>query len=77
MRLIRLVWSFRGPDAKAMANHHLIHLNEYLSKHKLSAKDSGILEHSEHYTSAYILCSEELAIELRDPLRPHEAFVEE
>ena len=27
---LKLIWDFRGPDAKHIAEHHAIHLREYV-----------------------------------------------
>ena len=34
MRKIKLIWDFRGEAAAKTAEHHDIHLNEYLEKEK-------------------------------------------
>ena len=35
MRKIKLIWDFRGEAAAKTAEHHLIHLNEYLENEKI------------------------------------------
>jgi len=35
-RKIKLLWDFRGPDAKATAEHHTIHLKEFATLEKLA-----------------------------------------
>lgn len=77
MRILRLVWEFRGMDAQQIAAHHLQHLNEYLNREGIEVRDSGVQEHSEMYASAYLICEEAMALKLREPLKPHAAYLEE
>jgi hypothetical protein len=76
MRILRLVWEFRGADAKKIAEHHLIHLNEYLERNSLKVDSNGVTEHSPMYASAFLVCNETLALELREPLKPQAAYLE-
>lgn len=43
----KLIWDFRGPDAKHIAEHHAIHLREYVKSEGLEDTICDIQELSE------------------------------
>lgn len=67
----------RGPDAKRTAEHHVIHLNEFMLKEKLQNHGAGIEELSDMFCIAYLVVNEENMIAIRDALIPHRAQVAE
>ena len=71
MRNIKLIWDFRGPVAKKTADHHEIHLKEYIEREKISVIKTGTQEISEMHSIAFIAVPENLMIQLRDALKPH------
>lgn len=68
---IKFIWDFRGPDAKKIAEHHCIHLNEYLTKEALDLKLVGIEELNEFHCIAYLVVKEDNMQKHRDALKPH------
>lgn len=68
---IKLIWDFRGPDAHAIAQHHKIHLDEYLAIAKTPNAVSGIEQLSELHAIAFVTVDKENMITLRDALKPH------
>tara|TARA_B100000886_G_C20174704_1_gene387567 strand:+ start:225 stop:359 length:135 start_codon:yes stop_codon:yes gene_type:complete len=38
---VKLIWNFNGIDALKIADHHLVHLNEYISREEIDAIDRG------------------------------------
>lgn len=70
-RNIKLLWDFRGEDAKATATHHTIHLKEFSEKENLTFLEIGILEKNPMLASAFITVSEENMKIFRDALKPH------
>ena len=68
---IKLIWDMRGPDAKPMAEHHLIHIKEYTLRENLELIDSGVAELSSLHSLAYIVINEDNMIKVRDALNPH------
>ena len=70
-RKIKLIWDFKGPYASKTAEHHLIHLNEFVSREKVDVLATGTENISGNHTIAFIACSEENMPTLRDQLRPH------
>lgn len=71
---IKLIWDFRGPDAEATAKHHAIHLNDYAKKHLIESNISGFEKENDVHSIAYMHCSREQVIEIRDALKPHRAL---
>jgi hypothetical protein len=70
-RKIKLIWDFRGEAATKTAEHHVIHLNEYLEKEKYSLKKTGFEIINEMHAIAFIVVEEQDMIRFRDVLKPH------
>lgn len=70
-RQIKLIWDFRGPAAAKTAEHHEIHLKEYIAMEKLPITITGFESKSELHAIAYIVVTDEQMIPLRDALKPH------
>ena len=68
---IKLIWDFRGPDAKEIAEHHAIHLQEFAIREKLSRKEIDCEFGNDSHWMACMTVSEEEMIKVRDALRPH------
>ena len=73
MKKIQLIWEFRGPDAKKTAEHHAVHLNEYVEKqdYVLKVVDSEAINDS--YAVATMVILEKDMLEFRDTLKPQRA----
>lgn len=70
-RQIKLIWDFRGPTAAKTAEHHEIHLNEYIDAEKLPLKITGFQEINDMHSIAYMVVDQADMIPVRDALRPH------
>ncbi|WP_158962682.1 hypothetical protein [Myroides fluvii] len=70
-RLIKLIWDFRGPDALKIAEHHVIHLREYVALEKLpfTLMDKEII--NDFHAIAYLVVNDEQMKTVRDALKPH------
>jgi hypothetical protein len=68
---IKLIWDFRGPNAKPIAEHHSKHLSEFAEAEKLKNTRSGT-EHIEgmHHIAFLIVDKEHMDL-LRDRLKPN------
>lgn len=77
MRKIKLLWDFRGQVATKTAEHHEIHLKEYLEKENYSLRITGFESISEMYAIAFLVVEEKDMIAFRDALRPHRGEVYE
>lgn len=71
MKKLKLIWDFRGPDAQKTAQHHEIHLKEFIRNKNLLNEITGVEEFSELYSIAYMIINEDEMISVRDALRPH------
>ena len=68
---LKLIWDFRGPDAQKTAEHHEIHLKEFIRKESLQNEITGVEVLSDMYSVAYLVVNESEMISVRDALRPH------
>lgn len=75
MRKIKLIWDFRGPDALKIAEHHDIHLKQYVASQNLPLKITGFQLINEHHAIAYLVVEEAEMKPVRDVLKPHRATV--
>lgn len=70
-RDIKLIWDFRGAGASKTAEHHEIHLKEYVAIEGLTIDAIGHEDIHEHHAIAFMVVSEKEMRELRDILKPH------
>ena len=75
MRQIKLIWDFRGQASAKTAEHHEIHLKEFLEKENYPLKITGFEILNEMYAIAYLVVEEADMIKVRDALRPHRGEV--
>ncbi len=68
---IKLIWDFRGTESLPIAEHHRIHLDEFIQKEKLDLQETGIHKISDMYSIAYMMVSEAQMLLVRDALKPH------
>jgi len=67
---IKLIWDFRGPNAKHIAQHHAKHLNEFAETEKLQHSFTGIEELSPMHHIAFMVVEKKLMDRLRETLKP-------
>lgn len=70
-RKIKLIWDFRGPDSATTAEHHEIHLKEYIVAEKFPINITGFEVYNELHAIAFMVVTDEHMIAVRDRLRPH------
>ena len=75
MRKLKLIWDFRGPDAYKIAQHHEIHLKEYILSEQLNINVTGIENLSDMHTIAFLVVNENEMKPIRDALKPHRGQV--
>lgn len=68
---IKLIWDFRGSDSFPIAQHHQIHLEEFIKKENLQLQETGTNKINASYSIAYMMVSEPEMLKVRDALRPH------
>ena len=71
MRNIKLIWDFRGPTAERTAEHHLVHLKDYISANNLNIDITGTETLSEMHCIAFLVVKESEMTPIRDALIPH------
>lgn len=74
-RKIKLIWDFRGEAAAKTAEHHAIHLNEYLENEKRTLEKTGFEILNEMHAIAFVVVEEKDMISFRDLLKPHRGEV--
>jgi hypothetical protein len=75
MRQIKLIWDFRGEASAKTAEHHEIHLKEYISIEKLPLNITGFEIKNEIHAIAFMVVTDENMISVRDALKPHRGEV--
>ncbi|WP_439128592.1 hypothetical protein [Polaribacter sp.] len=70
-RKIKLLWDFRGEDAKKTANHHTKHLKEFTVAENLPFYSIDVLEINPMLSVAFIIVDEKNMKTFRDALKPH------
>lgn len=66
-----MIWDFRGPTSAKTAEHHEIHLKEYIAIEKLPLEITGFEALNEMHAIAYIVVTDAEMIQVRDALKPH------
>ena len=74
-RKIKLIWDFRGEASAKTAEHHDIHLKEYLDEEKITLEKTGFEIINEMHAIAFIVVEEKDMIRFRDILKPHRGEV--
>ncbi len=75
MRKLKLIWDFKGPNAKKTAEHHLIHLKEYITFNTLDINVTGTETLNDMHSFAYLVVDEADMKPIRDALKPHRGQV--
>lgn len=75
MRKIKLIWDFRGEAAAKTAEHHDIHLKEYLDEEKITLEKTGFEILNGMHAIAFLVVEEKDMITFRDILKPHRGEV--
>lgn len=70
-RKIKLIWDFRGPASAKTAEHHEIHLKEFILAENLPLNITGFEIYNELHAIAYMVVTDENMISVRDALKPH------
>ena len=75
MRKIKLIWDFRGTNALKIAEHHDIHIKEYITKEKIDCILTGVEQLNELHCLAFMVINEIDMLPIRDALKPHRGQV--
>jgi hypothetical protein len=71
MRKLKLIWDFRGPDALKIAEHHELHLKDYIASQKLNVTITGCNALTSLHAIAFMVVEESEMKPIRDVLKPH------
>ena len=75
MRKIKFIWDFRGPHARRTAEHHEIHLKDYIKIENLDIHITGVDNLSDIHTIAFLVVNEDQMKPIRDTLKPNRGQV--
>ncbi|WP_397362314.1 hypothetical protein [Olleya sp. R77988] len=75
MRQLKLIWDFKGPDALKIAEHHEIHLKQFIALEKTELNISGFEQLSDMHSIAFMVVNETEMKPIRDALKPHRGQV--
>ena len=75
MRKLKLIWDFRGPDAFKIAEHHVLHLKEYIAIQPTDMDITGFEQVSDMHSIAFMVVNENEMKPIRDALKPHRGLV--
>jgi len=75
MRQLKLIWDFKGPEAIKIAEHHEIHLKEYIKLNNVRVHKTGVEPIHELHAIAFMVVDEIDMEPLRDSLKPHRGQV--
>lgn len=75
MRQLKLIWDFRGPASQKTAEHHVIHLKDFIKRSKLKLDITGVETLSDMHSLAFLVVEESEMIAVRDALKPHRGQV--
>ncbi len=75
MRKLKLIWDFYGPDAKKIAQHHEIHLKEYIKTENFNITITSFENLSDVHSIAFLVVDEQDMKPIRDALKPHRGQV--
>ncbi|PTX63011.1 hypothetical protein C8N46_102412 [Kordia periserrulae] len=71
MGKVKLIWDFRGPNGKRTAEHHCVHLHDFIKMEKLHGEAIKVVEFSEMHAAATMIIKEEDVTVMREKLKPH------
>jgi len=72
---IKLIWDFRGPNAHKTAEHHDLHLKDFLRMNQRLNLTTGVEELGEYHCIAFLIVEKSDMTFFRDRLKPHRGQV--
>lgn len=74
-RQIKLIWDFRGPHAEKTAEHHEIHLRDFIKMNPEFHYATGVEKLADFQHIAFMIVDEQHMKTIRDRLKPHRGQV--
>ncbi len=72
---IKLIWDFRGSVSEKTAQHHEMHLREYIISENLDGIVTGYSSYGQMHTIVFMVVPEDDLMRFRDALKPHRGEV--
>jgi len=72
-RQIKVIWDFHGETSAKIAEHHAIHLKEYVAQENLPITKIDFEVKTEMHAIAYLVVTDVHLLKIRDELKPHRA----
>jgi len=70
MERVKLIWDFRGPNAQPIAEHHAIHLKEFVVIEQLQNTLCSTEKITDMHHVAFLVVEKTKMNELRERLKP-------
>ena len=70
-RKLKLIWDFRGPNAEKTAEHHEIHLRDFIKMNPQYDHKTGVEKIADFQFIAFMVVNEDEMKTIRDRLKPH------
>jgi hypothetical protein len=75
VRQIKLIWDFHGEASAKIAEHHEIHLKEYIAIEKFPINITGFEIKNELHAIAFMVVTDDNMIAVRDALKPNRGVI--
>ena len=72
---IKLIWKFYGDDALNIAEHHLIHLKEYISKENIDVIEISTELVNDMTAISFVIIESIFLENIRQNLKPNEGYL--
>ncbi len=69
--MVPIVIGIRGPDALKIAEHHVLHLKEYIVIQQTDLDITGFEQITDMHSIAFMVVNETEMKPIRDALKPH------
>ena len=71
MERVKLIWDFRGPNAREIALHHATHLKEFAEAEQLQNTLCDSEQITQMYAVAFLVVEKQHMNQLRERLKPN------
>lgn len=70
---LKLIWDFRGPAAAKIAEHHEIHLKQFIQREQTKFNITGVEKITEMHSLVFMVIGKEEMEPIRKALKPQRA----
>ena len=68
---VEMIWEFRGPQALPTAEHHKLHLEEFIQKEMIAESFCELNKYSDQLVTVSLVTPMSMMDDLRQRLKPH------